>query len=161
MHRRHDFVWFILWATVTTAFPVQPAGAADEAPGAVRQSATPVPDLSGLWTKPYLGWEMPLTGPAPVTNKNRRRQIFDIDGRPWPQATAPLVNSAAKLLGDYSNPILKPAASRAGQATRRERAAGHAQCKRAQPMLAGRRAGDLSRHDVGDAAGERQDHPAL
>jgi hypothetical protein len=69
------------------------------------------PDLTGLWTKPYLGWEMPLSGPRPVTNKNRRRQLFDIDGRPWPAATAPMVNIASQLRGDYDNPILKPAAA--------------------------------------------------
>src|SRR5579872_5698384 len=54
---------------------------------------------------------MPLSGPLPVTNKIRRRQLFDIDGRPWPAATAPLVNTASSLRGDYGNPILKPAAA--------------------------------------------------
>jgi hypothetical protein len=69
------------------------------------------PDLSGVWAKPYLGWELPLSGPGPVTNKTRRRQTFDIDGRPWPPGTAPLVNTASQLIGDASNPILKPAAA--------------------------------------------------
>jgi hypothetical protein len=45
------------------------------------QSAVTTPDFSGIWVKPYLGIESPLSGPGPVVNKFRRRQIFDIDGR--------------------------------------------------------------------------------
>lgn len=110
MHRRHDLVLLAIWATATVALVQASAPAAEPASTGSRSSVS-VPDLSGLWTKPYLGWEMPLSGPRPVTNKNRRRQLFDIDGRPWPAATAPLVNTASKLLGDYENPILKPAAA--------------------------------------------------
>ena len=44
-------------------------------------------------------------------NKSRVRQIFDIDGRPLPAATAPLVSGFFQFVGDYSNPILKPAAA--------------------------------------------------
>jgi hypothetical protein len=44
-------------------------------------------------------------------NKSRRRQGFDIDGRRLPPANAPLVSSAIQLVGDYANPILKPAAA--------------------------------------------------
>ena len=101
MYPRHDLVAFVMWAAATAVL-VQIATA---------QSAPSVPDLSGIWTKPYLGWELPLSGPGPVTNKNRRRQVFDIDGRPWPAGTAPLVNSASRLIGDYESPILKPAAA--------------------------------------------------
>jgi hypothetical protein len=42
-----------------------------------------------------------------VLNKSRRRQLFDADGRPLPAANAPLV-SGFQLVGDYTNPILKP-----------------------------------------------------
>jgi hypothetical protein len=110
MHRRHDLVAFVLWAAATAAL-VQPASSAEAPAGTGAQSAASAIDFSGIWTKPYLGWELPLSGPGPVTNKNRRRQVFDIDGRPWPAATAPLVNSASRLIGDYSSPILKPAAA--------------------------------------------------
>ena len=110
MHRRHDFAWFVIGAAATLVL-VQSASSADVPAGAGAQSVLSAPDFSGIWTKPYLGWELPLSGPGPVTNKNRRRQIFDIDGRPWPAATAPLVNTASRLIGDYSNPILKPAAA--------------------------------------------------
>jgi hypothetical protein len=109
MSRQHDLVSFVIWAAAaalahTASFAQGPAKA--PAPG-----ATSIPDLSGIWTKPYLGWEMPLSGPRPVTNTVRRRQSFDLDGRPWPAATAPLVSIAAQLIGDYRNPILKPAAA--------------------------------------------------
>jgi hypothetical protein len=70
-----------------------------------------IPDFSGLWTKPHLGVEPPQSGPGPVTNKTRRRQTFDIDGRPLPPATAPLVSSPTQLVGDYTNPILNPQAA--------------------------------------------------
>jgi hypothetical protein len=110
MHRQHEFVLFVIGAMATVGL-VQAASAADGPPSAGTQGAVSVPDLSGVWTKPYLGWELPLSGPGPVTNKLRRRQAFDIDGRPWPAATAPLVNTASQLVGDYGNPILKPAAA--------------------------------------------------
>jgi hypothetical protein len=109
MHRQHDFILFVVWAATATL--VQTANAAEGPAGTVTQGAISTPDFSGVWTKPYLGWELPLSGPGPVTNKVRRPQTFDIDGRPWPAATAPLVNTAAQLVGDYGNPILKPAAA--------------------------------------------------
>src|SRR5689334_19564022 len=98
MQRQHRFVCLII-SGMATVLLVQPASSAEG------------PDFSGVWTKPYLGWELPLSGPGPVTNKVRRRQPFDIDGRPWPAATAPMVNTASQLIGDDSNPILKPAAA--------------------------------------------------
>src|SRR5690348_3869576 len=99
MHRQQEFVLFVIGAMATVGL-VQAASAADGPPSAGTQGAVSVPDLSGVWTKPYLGWELPLSGPGPVTNKLRRRQAFDIDGRPWPAATAPLVNTASQLVGD-------------------------------------------------------------
>jgi hypothetical protein len=110
MHRLHDFVAFAIWATAAANL-IQAASAAEGLPGAGTRGAMSVPDLSGVWTKPYLGWELPLSGPGPVTNKVRRRQAFDIDGRPLRADTAPLVNTASQLIGDDSNPILKPAAA--------------------------------------------------
>jgi hypothetical protein len=46
-----------------------------------------------------------------VVNKSRRRQILDPDGRPQPTANAPLVGDPFRLIGDYTNPILKPEAA--------------------------------------------------
>jgi hypothetical protein len=61
------------------------------------QNATPTPDFSGIWAHPYLtGFEPPASGPGPVRNRSR------------------LPNGVANfqiLVGDYTNPILKPAAA--------------------------------------------------
>jgi hypothetical protein len=58
-----------------------------------------VPDFSGVWSHPFLtGFEPPASGPGPVTNRSRRR-----DG----------VANFQTLVGDYTNPILKPEAARA------------------------------------------------
>jgi hypothetical protein len=60
-------------------------------------SAQSTPDLSGNWAHPYLtGFEPPASGPGPVTNRSRRP-----DG----------VANFQQLVGDYTNPILKPEAA--------------------------------------------------
>jgi hypothetical protein len=74
--------------------------------------AVSIPEFSGIWGNPYLyGIEPPLSGPGPVVNKARRRQTHDVDGRPLAAANAPLVSEARQLVGDYTNPILKPEAA--------------------------------------------------
>jgi len=76
------------------------------------QSSASLPDFSGLWGNPYLyGIEPPLSGPGPVVNTSRRRQTLDTDGRPLTAANAPLVSDNTKLVGDYTNPILRPEAA--------------------------------------------------
>jgi hypothetical protein len=71
-----------------------------------------VPDFSGIWAYAYWpGFEPPASGPGPVVNKLRRRQALDPDGRPLPAANAPLAGNPNRLVGDYSNPILKPHAA--------------------------------------------------
>jgi hypothetical protein len=76
------------------------------------QGTASIPDFSGIWGNPYLyGIEPPLSGPGPVVNKARRRQTFDVDGRPLPAENAPLVSEAMQLVGDHTNPILKPEAA--------------------------------------------------
>jgi hypothetical protein len=74
------------------------------------QGTAPVPDLSGIWTHPYIpGFEPPISGPGPIVNRSRQRQIFDIDGRPIPARTnVPLVSNTSRYEGDYTNPILRP-----------------------------------------------------
>jgi hypothetical protein len=61
------------------------------------QNAASIPDFSGIWAHPYLtGFEPPISGPGPVRNKSR------------------LPNGVANfqlLVGDYTNPILKPEAA--------------------------------------------------
>jgi hypothetical protein len=58
---------------------------------------TSIPDFSGLWVHPTIpGFEQPLSGPGPVKNRVRRP-----DG----------VGNFNQLVGDYTNPILKPEAA--------------------------------------------------
>src|ERR1700680_435469 len=76
------------------------------------QGTASVADFSGVWGNPYLyGIEPPLSGPGPVVNKSRRRTPVDTAGGRFTPANAPLVSSAIQLVGDYANPILKPAAA--------------------------------------------------
>src|SRR5712675_468885 len=61
------------------------------------QSAASIPDFSGVWSHPFLtGFEPPQSGPGPVRNRSRRP-----DG----------VANFQQLVGDYTNPILKPQAA--------------------------------------------------
>ncbi len=60
------------------------------------QHTAPIPDFSGIWA--HLSWpdaELPPEGPGPVTNKSQRNGASDIYA----------------LVGDDTNPILKPRAA--------------------------------------------------
>jgi hypothetical protein len=60
-------------------------------------SAASAPDFSGIWTHPYWpGFDPPLSGQGPVVNKVR---------------TPTGIGNSDQLVGDYSNPILKPQAA--------------------------------------------------
>jgi hypothetical protein len=60
-----------------------------------------IPDFSGIWGHPYWpGFEPPASGPGPVTNRSRLPS--------GPQAG---VSNPSLLVGDYTNPILKPKAA--------------------------------------------------
>jgi hypothetical protein len=64
-------------------------------------SAASIPDFSGIWSHPYVpGFEPPASGPGPVTNRLRLRG--------GPQRG---VGDPRQLVGDYTNPILKPQAA--------------------------------------------------
>jgi hypothetical protein len=61
-------------------------------------SGASIPDLSGRWNHTSLnGLELPLSGPGPVRNKSRLST--------GPQAG---VGNGRELVGDHTNPILKP-----------------------------------------------------
>jgi hypothetical protein len=63
------------------------------------QAAAPtasIPDFSGLWAHPWLpGFEPLASGPTSLTNRSRRNGVGNI----------------LQLVGDYTNPILKPEAA--------------------------------------------------
>jgi hypothetical protein len=76
------------------------------------QGTASIPDFSGVWGNPFLyGIEPPRSGPGPVVNKVRQRQLRDVNGRPLPPANASLVSEAGSWVGDYANPILNPEAA--------------------------------------------------
>ena len=51
--------------------------------------AQAIPDFAGLWAHPSVGWEYPVSGPSPV----RHKQGY---------------TGSAQLIGDDTNPVLKP-----------------------------------------------------
>ena len=80
-----------VFATPALAQTTAPAGAA----GNGARSAS-IPELSGVWAHPGLGFGPALSGPGPVRNKSRTpsgQSNFD------------------QVVGDYTNPILKPEAA--------------------------------------------------
>jgi hypothetical protein len=91
---------FLLLVTLAAA-AATPAWGQSVAPavgpaGGGTQSAASIPDFSGIWG--HLTWpdvEPPLAGPGPVRNKSLRNGMSDI----------------YQLVGDYTNPILKPQAA--------------------------------------------------
>ena len=94
---RRDRFWSALLAAVvsTSAWGQAPAPAAG--PTGVAPGAAAVPDFSGMWVHPYFpGFEPPASGPGPVLSKWRRPDGGSI---------------TRQLIGDYTNPILKPQAA--------------------------------------------------
>ena len=94
--QRRDFLLVMTLVAAATPALGQAAMPAVGAASTSTPSAAPIPDFSGIWGHPSLGFEPPLSGPGPVLNKSRLptgESDFD------------------KLVGDYTNPILKPAAA--------------------------------------------------
>src|SRR5258706_8250461 len=93
--QRRDF----LLSVTLAALALTPALGQAAAPPArsAAPSAASMPDFSGIWTHPFWpGFDPPLSGPGPVVNKVR---------------TASGIGNSDQLVGDYSNPILKPQAA--------------------------------------------------
>jgi hypothetical protein len=80
--RRRNFLLLVTLAAMAAA-----PGFGQAAPAAT------MPDFSGMWAHPWLpGYEPLASGPTSLTNRSRR------DG----------VSNPLQLVGDYTNPILKP-----------------------------------------------------
>jgi hypothetical protein len=61
-----------------------------------KEATASIPEFSGMWVHPYFpGVEPPASGPGPIFNRLHR----------------PNGGGAAKFVGDYANPILKPGAA--------------------------------------------------
>src|ERR1700733_1752266 len=95
--RRRNFILVaaLAGAVATPALGQKTAPSAGWA-GAAAQSTASIPDLSGIWMHPGLGFGPPLSGPGPVRNKSR-----------LPSGAS----NFALSVGDYTNPILKPEAA--------------------------------------------------
>jgi hypothetical protein len=99
MQRRGDFQVFVIVATVAAATPTLGQNVTPVVGSAtgVTQSAASIPDFSGIWAHMSLpGFEPPQSGPGPVLNKSR-----ESTGK----------GKLTQLVGDYTNPILKPSAA--------------------------------------------------
>jgi len=88
MNARGDLLLLVILAAAAAA----PALGQTPATG----GAASIPDLTGIWAHPGVGFGLPLSGPGPVRNKSRL---------PSGQSDSDM------LVGDYTNPILKPAAA--------------------------------------------------
>jgi hypothetical protein len=95
--QRRDF----LLAVTLVAGTVMPASAQKVVPTvgpaqSGKQGTIPIPDLSGVWTHSIPGFEPLASGPTALVNWSRR-----------PNGTGNIL----QLVGDYTNPILKPQAA--------------------------------------------------
>ena len=103
--------WRNLLLTVTLAAMAAAPALGQTSTPALGQAGS-IPDFSGIWGHLSLpGFEPPLLGAGPVTNRTRTSQIVGGDGRPVPATNGALVSSIYQFVGDYSNPILKPQAA--------------------------------------------------
>ncbi len=95
--QRRDFLLLVTLA-VAAAAPARGQTAAPAAGPArsATQSAASIPDFSGIWAHPGLGFENPISGPGPVRNLAR---------------TPAGASNFNLLVGDSTNPILKPHAA--------------------------------------------------
>src|SRR5712671_7154938 len=106
MHWQRNFGLLVMLAAAAAT----PAFGQTAGPAAGRAA---IPDFSGIWSHPsFPGFEPPASGPGPVRNKSRRPQV-NFDGRVLPAVNDVLVSNPARLVGDYTNPILKPHAAEA------------------------------------------------
>jgi len=109
MNTRSSVVAAALLTAAAVPASGQTAGPAGGPANGGAQGAASIPDFSGIWSHPYIypGFEPPASGPGPVVNKSRARQVFGDDGRPLLATSNVLVSNPRQLVGDYTNPILK------------------------------------------------------
>jgi hypothetical protein len=82
---------------VSVLLAAMAARALAQTPAGKAEAGASFPDFSGMWVHPYFpGIEPPASGPGPVFNRLHR-----------PDGTG----SGRELVGDYTNPILKPEAA--------------------------------------------------
>ena len=92
--------WYFLLAVTLAAAAATPAFAQAVAPtvgpaDGGKESAASIPDFSGIWVHSIPGFEPLASGSTSLVNRSRRNGIGDL----------------LQLVGDYTNPILKPEAA--------------------------------------------------
>jgi len=111
--QRNSLLFIALATAVVTPALGQTVTSGGGPPSGETNGATSIPAFSRVWLHPAFPWfEPPASGPGPVTNRSR-----------WPQqpgddsgtvALPPLppgvegVSDYDQLVGDYTNPILRP-----------------------------------------------------
>jgi hypothetical protein len=94
--QRRDFLFVVTLAAAaaTSAFGQAVVPAVGPAKSG-KESAASNPDFSGIWVHSIPGFEPLPSGPTSLVNRSRRNGIADL----------------LQLVGDYTNPILKPQAA--------------------------------------------------
>jgi hypothetical protein len=92
--QRRQFLFAVALATAASTPVLGQTPAPTPRTPATTQSPAPIPDFSGFWLHPALGFENPISGPGPVRNLFRLKSSGASDFN--------------TLVGDYNNPILQP-----------------------------------------------------
>src|ERR1700674_1079767 len=93
--QRRDFLLVVtLAAAAAPAWGQAPAPTVGPA-NSGKQSAASIPDFSGIWVHSIPGFEPQPSGPTSLVNRSRRNGVSNL----------------LQLVGDYTNPILKPGAA--------------------------------------------------
>jgi hypothetical protein len=115
--QRRDFVLTVTIALAATALGQRLALAGEPANSGKENAAVSVPELSGFWVHGSIpGYEPLGSGATSLVNRSRRplaRLLRDM-AVDWLGAGEPSqvgVGNILELVGDYTNPILKPAAT--------------------------------------------------
>src|SRR5215831_21413367 len=96
LQRRNFFLVVTLAAATATFAFGQTAPPTVGLANSANESAESIPDFSGIWVHSLPGFEPLASGPTALVNRSRH-----------PNGTGDIF----KLNGDYTNPILKPAAA--------------------------------------------------
>ena len=110
------------WSTLVTAAlltaAVVPASGQTAGPAnGGLQDAASIPDFSGIWAHlTFPDVEPPLSGAGPVRNLSRvtievARTLAPYNGATTVGASSNGVSNQSELVGDFTNPILKPEAA--------------------------------------------------
>jgi hypothetical protein len=95
--QRRDFLLAVTVAVATvTSGSAQTAAPTVGPANDVKQATASIPDFSGVWTHSIPGFEPMASGPTALVNRSRRTNG---------------TGNILQLVGDYTNPILKPQAA--------------------------------------------------